>query len=61
MVARRVLDILYIIALELRDSFGAYDATYVALAELLGARLMTADQGLARAVREAGLLTVVEA
>ncbi|MFN2466566.1 MAG: type II toxin-antitoxin system VapC family toxin [Gaiellaceae bacterium] len=37
--------------LSLRDNFSAYDASYVALAERLGARLLTADQRLARAVR----------
>ena len=35
--------------LDLRDSFSVYDAMYVALAELLGAPLVTADQRLARA------------
>lgn len=38
--------------LELRDNFGAFDAMYVALAEAQGATLVTADQGLARAVQE---------
>jgi predicted nucleic acid-binding protein len=37
--------------LELRSNFSAYDACYVALAELLGADLLTADERLARAVR----------
>ncbi len=37
-------------ALQLRDNFSAYDATYAALAEALGASLLTADAGLARAV-----------
>lgn len=37
--------------LELRDNFGAYDAAYVALAERLGAALLTTDERLARAVR----------
>ena len=36
---------------ELRQNATAYDATYVALAEALGARLITADQKLARGVR----------
>jgi len=36
-------------ALDLRDSVSPYDAMYVALAELLGAPLVTADQRLARA------------
>lgn len=35
---------------ELRQNTTAYDATYVALAEALGARLITADQKLARGV-----------
>ena len=34
---------------ELRDNLTAYDAAYVALAELLGATLLTADERLARA------------
>ncbi len=37
--------------LELRDNFSAYDATYVALAEALGASLVTADARLAAATR----------
>jgi len=37
--------------LELRPNFGAYDACYVALAEHLGAELLTADERLMRAVR----------
>ena len=37
--------------LELRANFSAYDAAYVALAERLGAVLLTADAPLARAVR----------
>lgn len=36
--------------LELRDNFSAYDATYVALAELLGGDLLTGDGPLARSV-----------
>ena len=35
--------------LELRDSMTAYDGTYVALGELLGATVVTADARLARA------------
>lgn len=35
--------------LELRDAVSAYDASYVALAELMGATLVTADTRLARA------------
>jgi predicted nucleic acid-binding protein len=36
--------------LELRDNFSAYDATYVALAQLLGGHLLTADGPLAKSV-----------
>jgi predicted nucleic acid-binding protein len=36
--------------LDLRANFSAYDATYVALAEEIGADLLTADNRLARAV-----------
>ena len=37
--------------LQLRSNFSAYDAAYVALAEQLSGELLTADVGLARAVR----------
>jgi predicted nucleic acid-binding protein len=37
--------------LDLGMNLSVYDATYVALAEQLGAALLTADQGLTRAVR----------
>jgi predicted nucleic acid-binding protein len=37
--------------LGLRANFSAYDACYVALAEALGADLLTADERLSRAVR----------
>ncbi len=36
--------------LELRDDFSPYDAAYVALAERLGATLLTGDRALGRAV-----------
>ena len=36
-------------ALELRDALSAYDGTYVALAELLGATMVTGDRRLSRA------------
>jgi predicted nucleic acid-binding protein len=38
--------------LELRENFSAYDAAYAALAEALGAVLLTADARLARAARD---------
>lgn len=38
--------------LELRNNFTAYDATYVALAERLGASLLTADARLSNAARQ---------
>lgn len=38
-------------ALALRDNFSAYDATYIALAEIIGGTLLTADCALSRAVR----------
>jgi predicted nucleic acid-binding protein len=37
--------------ISLRKNFSAYDAAYVALAELLGAPLLTTDHSLARAVK----------
>lgn len=37
--------------LALRDNFTAYDAVYVALAERLGASIVTADGRLARAIQ----------
>jgi predicted nucleic acid-binding protein len=37
--------------LELRDNFTAYDAAYVALAEMLDLPFLTGDERLARAVR----------
>ncbi len=37
--------------LALRHNFSAYDATYVALAEMLDASFLTADAALARAIR----------
>jgi predicted nucleic acid-binding protein len=47
--------------LDLRDNFGAFDAVYVALAEITEARLVTADARLARAIRQHTHLTLVEA
>lgn len=43
----------------LRSNFSAYDATYVALAERLGARLLTADAPLARAVRTHSVVPIL--
>jgi predicted nucleic acid-binding protein len=44
---------------ELREHLGAYDATYVALAEALAAPLVTADGRLARAPGTRCTITVV--
>lgn len=44
---------------ELRENLTAYDATYVALAELLGCHLMTADGRLARAPGPLCPITVI--
>ncbi|WP_409332323.1 type II toxin-antitoxin system VapC family toxin [Trujillonella humicola] len=46
-------------ALELRDSMTAYDAVYVALAEVLGATLVTGDRGLSRAAGLRCAVTVI--
>ena len=46
--------------LGLHQNFSVYDATYAALAESLGASLITADGGLARAARSILGLEVVE-
>jgi predicted nucleic acid-binding protein len=43
----------------LRENFSAYDATYVALAERLGAALLTGDLALGRAVRRHTELRVI--
>ena len=48
-------------ALALREDFTAYDAMYVALAEALGATLLTADRRLVRAARRHTDLEVVSA
>jgi predicted nucleic acid-binding protein len=45
--------------LEMRDAFTAYDAAYVALAEVLEAGLLTADRRLARAVETHTGVTVL--
>ena len=46
--------------IELAENFTAYDASYVALAERLGARLITSDKRLARAVTAHTELALVE-
>lgn len=46
--------------LGLRANMGAYDACYVALAERLGAELLTADEALANAARTHTAIEVVE-
>jgi predicted nucleic acid-binding protein len=43
----------------LGENFTAYDACYVALAETLGAELLTADGHLARAVRSHSRMRVL--
>ena len=48
-------------ALAIRDNFTVYDAMYVALAEALGAELLSADAGLVRAVRRHTDLEVLAA
>lgn len=45
--------------LGLRSNFSAYDACYVALAEILGADLLTADERLSRAVQTHTAVVVV--
>ncbi|MGH2511472.1 MAG: type II toxin-antitoxin system VapC family toxin [Candidatus Limnocylindrales bacterium] len=45
--------------LVLRSNFSTYDACYVALAEVLGADLLTADEQLSRAVRTHTTVTVL--
>lgn len=47
--------------LQLRENFTAYDACYVALAEVLGAGLLTADDRLAAGVRGQTELELIEA
>lgn len=47
-VLRHGHDLLLDRALELRDSVSAYDGVYVALAEILGATLVTGDRRLSR-------------
>lgn len=46
-IARQPHDLLVERVWELRDNLTAYDAAYLALAELLDARLVTLDRGLA--------------
>ena len=47
--------------LSLRHNFSAYDASYVALAELLDAEIVTADAALAQAIRTHSRLRVLSA
>jgi len=51
--------ILAVRVFELRDNFTPYDASYVALAERLGATLVTCDMRLTRAARQFSDLNVV--
>jgi predicted nucleic acid-binding protein len=44
---------------DLRESFAPYDASYIALAEMLGATLVTCDLRLTRAARQLTDLNVV--
>lgn len=44
--------------LELRRLLSAYDATYVALAEMLGAALLTQDRAMARAIQTSREISV---
>jgi predicted nucleic acid-binding protein len=46
--------------LDLRDNFSAYDATYVALAEVLGVTLVTADSRLADSIEDHLALEVLD-
>ncbi|MFT4167062.1 MAG: type II toxin-antitoxin system VapC family toxin [Microlunatus sp.] len=46
---------------ELRDNLTAYDAAYVALAELLGATLLTTDARLARASGNRATIDLIDA
>ncbi len=49
-IGRHGLESLLGRVISLRKNFSAYDAAYVALAELLGAPLLTTDHSLARAI-----------
>ena len=46
-------------AWELRHNVSAYDGCYLALAELLGARVVTGDEGLSKAPGLAVTITLV--
>jgi len=62
-VERYPHDLLIRRAWELRENFSAYDATYLALAELLmedGSALLTADARFARATREHSRVDVLD-
>ena len=54
-------EILLFRVLELHDNFTPYDAAYVALAELLGADLMTADRPFGAAVQQHTRVRVIDA
>ena len=58
-VIRHGHDVLLDRALQLRDSITAYDGVYVALAEILGATLVTGDRRLSRAPGLRCLVSVI--
>jgi predicted nucleic acid-binding protein len=54
-----LLEVMIKRAIELRENVSSYDASYVALAEILKCRLVTADARLGRAVADLVDVTVV--